>query len=188
MSSPPPSDYYQSRQAYWGNPYSAADSDDDSDDMPAAAPNSTVAVAGLTTKATKADAVVADAVDASDVITDEYAPIADATLIDAHIDVEHAVIAAVGALPAANNNCTTTPYNNLMSASRRESAGRSVEPSSVNGINNQHEMWIRQCMKDDWGIQYPHEFQIRAIHHIAFQRDQILYLVAKTGSGKWRSH
>ena len=37
-------------------------------------------------------------------------------------------------------------------------------------------------MKDDWGIQYPHEFQIRAIHHIAFQRDQILYLVAKTGS------
>jgi hypothetical protein len=37
-------------------------------------------------------------------------------------------------------------------------------------------------MKDDWGIQYPHEFQICAIHHIAFQRDQILYLVAKTGS------
>jgi hypothetical protein len=182
MSSPPPPNFYQSRQAYWGNPYSAADtdSDDDSDDMPAAAPNSTVAVAGLTTKATEADAVVADAVDASDVITDEYAPIADATLIDAHIDVEHAVIAAVGALPAANNNCTTTPYNNLMSASRRESAGRSVEPSSVNGINNQHEMWIRQCMKDDWGIQYPHEFQIRAIHHIAFQRDQILYIVART--------
>ena len=39
-------------------------------------------------------------------------------------------------------------------------------------------------MKDDWGIQYPHKFQIRAIHHIAFQRDQILYIVAKTGSGK----
>ena len=134
---------------------------------------------------TKAVAVVADAVIASDVITDEYAPIADATITDAHIGVvDHAVIAAVGALPAAHNNCTTTPYNNLMSASRRESAGRSVEPSNVNGINNQHEMWIRQCMKDDWGIQYPHEFQIRAIHHIAFQRDQILYIVAKTGSGK----
>ena len=71
-----------------------------------------------------------------------------------------------------------------MSASRRESAGRSVEPSNVNGINNQHEMWIRQCMKDDWGIQYPHKFQIRAIHHTAFQHNQILYLLAKTGSGK----
>ena len=71
-----------------------------------------------------------------------------------------------------------------MSASRRESACRSVEPSNVIGINNQHEMWIRQCMKDDWGIQYPHEFQIHAIHHIAFQRDQILYIVAKTGSSK----
>ena len=50
----------------------------------------------------------------------------------------------------------------------------------MNGINEQHEKWIRQYMKDDWGIQYPHEFQIRAIHHIAFQRDQILYIVART--------
>ena len=66
-----------------------------------------------------------------------------------------------------------------MSASRRESADRSVEPSNVNGINKQNEMWIHQCMKDDWEIQYPHKFQIRAIHHIAFQRDQILYLVAR---------
>ena len=154
--------------------------------MPAAAPNPTVAVAGLTTEATEAVAVVADAVDASDVIVDasdvivdasdvivdasdviadKYSPITDATIADAHIGVEHAVIAAVGALPVANNNCTTTPYNNLMSASRRESTGRSVEPFNVNGINEQHEMWIRQCMKDDWGIQYPHEFQIRAIHN-----------------------
>jgi hypothetical protein len=134
---PPPPDFYQSRQAYWGNPYSAADSDDNSDDIPAAAPNPTVAVAGLTTEATKAVTVVADAVDASDVIVDasdvivnasdviadKYSPITDATIADAHIGVEHAVIAAVGALPVANNNCTTTPYNNLMSASRRESAG-----------------------------------------------------------------
>jgi len=45
-----------------------------------------------------------------------------------------------------------------MSASRCESVGRSVEPSNVNEIIKQHEMWIRQCMKDDWGIQYPHEF------------------------------
>ena len=31
MSSPPPPNFYQSRQAYWGNPYALADSDDDSD-------------------------------------------------------------------------------------------------------------------------------------------------------------
>jgi hypothetical protein len=91
------------------------------------------------------------------VIADKYTPIADATITNAHIGVEHAVIAAVGAVPAAHNNVTTTPYTNLMSASRRESAGLSVEPSNVNGINKQHEKWIRQYMKDDWGIQYPHE-------------------------------
>ncbi len=45
-------------------------------------------------------------------------------------------------------------------------------------------MWIRQVMLDDWGIQFSHEFQIRAIHHVAFHRDQIVYIVAKTGSGK----
>ena len=47
MSPHPPPDFYQSRQAYWGNPYSAADSDDDSDsdDMLAAASNPTVTVA-----------------------------------------------------------------------------------------------------------------------------------------------
>ena len=47
MSPPPPPDFYQSRQAYWGNPYSDADSDDDSDsdDMLAAASNPTVTVA-----------------------------------------------------------------------------------------------------------------------------------------------
>ena len=73
MSTPPPSRFYQSR---WGNLYSAANSDDDSNDMSSAAPTPTVAVAGLTTKAV---AVVADAVIARDVIADEYAPIADAT-------------------------------------------------------------------------------------------------------------
>ena len=39
--------------------------------MPAAASNPTIALAGLTTKATKAVTVVADAVDASNVIADE---------------------------------------------------------------------------------------------------------------------
>ena len=47
---PPPPNFYQSRQAYWGNPYTAANSDDNSDDMSAAASNPTVTVAGLTTK------------------------------------------------------------------------------------------------------------------------------------------
>jgi hypothetical protein len=93
---PPPPDLYQSRQVYWGNPYSDVDSDNDSDDMSAAASNPTVALAGLTTEATEAVTVVADAVDASDVIADEYTPIADATITDAHIGLEHAVIAAVG--------------------------------------------------------------------------------------------
>ena len=48
-----------------------ADSNNDSDDMPAAASNPTIALAGLTTEATKAVTVVADAVDASNVIADE---------------------------------------------------------------------------------------------------------------------
>ena len=39
-------------------------------------------------------------------------------------------------------------------------------------------------MLNDWGIRFPHEFQIRAIYHVAFHRNQIVYVVAKTGSGK----
>ncbi len=66
-----------------------------------------------------------------------------------------------------------------MSSSRHDSTGRSVEPSNVIRINNQHEMWIPDCK-----IRFPHEFQIRAIHHIAFHCNQIVYIVAKTGLGK----
>jgi superfamily II DNA helicase RecQ len=39
-------------------------------------------------------------------------------------------------------------------------------------------------MLDYWGIHSTHEFQLRAIHHIAFQCDQLLHIIAKTGSGK----
>ncbi len=39
-------------------------------------------------------------------------------------------------------------------------------------------------MLDYWGIYSPHEFQLRAIHHITFQCNQLLYIIAKTGSGK----
>jgi len=47
-----------------------------------------------------------------------------------------------------------------------------------------HERWIRIAMLDDWGIQTPHDWQIRAISDIAFSRDTSTYLIAKTGSGK----
>jgi superfamily II DNA helicase RecQ len=36
----------------------------------------------------------------------------------------------------------------------------------------------------DWGIRYPHDWQICAIHNVAFGCDWLVYLVAKTGSGK----
>lgn len=39
-------------------------------------------------------------------------------------------------------------------------------------------------MLEDWGIRHPREFQIRAVHSLAFQRDRLQYLIAKTGSGK----
>ena len=39
-------------------------------------------------------------------------------------------------------------------------------------------------MLNDWGILYPHKFQLRAIHNIAFKHDQLVYLIAKMGSGK----
>jgi hypothetical protein len=105
-----------------------------------------------------------------------------AVAVDVSADVD---VANINFVPAALNHATL-PCNNIMSASRRESTGRSVEPSNVTGIDNQHEMWmwIRQVIIDDWGIQFPHEFQICAIHHVAFHRDQIVYIIAKTGSGK----
>ena len=80
-------------------------------------------------------------------------------------------------------NHAASPYNNIMPAARRESTGGSVKPLNVTGINNQHKMWMQQVMMDDWGIQFSHEFQIRVIHHVTFHRNQIVYIVAKTGSG-----
>jgi len=82
--------------------------------MSAVAYNPTVALAGLMTEATEAVTVVANAVNASNVIANKYTPIANTTITDAHIGVEHAAIAAVGAVPAAHNNFTTTPYNNYV--------------------------------------------------------------------------
>ena len=61
-------------------------------------------------------------------------------------------IADVNIVPVTLNYATL-PHNNIMSAARRESTGRSVGPLNVTGINNQCKMWIQQVMMDDWGIQ-----------------------------------
>jgi superfamily II DNA helicase RecQ len=39
-------------------------------------------------------------------------------------------------------------------------------------------------MLDDWRIHSTHEFQLRVIHHITFQCNQLLHIIAKTGLGK----
>ena len=44
-------------------------------------------------------------------------------------------VANVNIVPVALNHATL-PYNNIMSASWRESTGQSVEPSNVTGIDN----------------------------------------------------
>jgi hypothetical protein len=77
-----------------------------------------------------------------------------------------------------------TAYDIISSAARRAALANSVGTSTIDGIDPDEERWIRQCMLVDWGILSPHEWQIRAIHNVAFTRDQLIYLVAKTGSGK----
>jgi hypothetical protein len=39
-------------------------------------------------------------------------------------------------------------------------------------------------MFDDWGILCPHEFQLHAIHNIAFHCDWLIYIIANRGSEK----
>jgi hypothetical protein len=51
-------------------------------------------------------------------------------------------------------------------------------------MNPTYEQWIRTAMLDNWGIQFPHEWQIRAISDIVFSCDTTTFLIAKTGSGK----
>ncbi len=79
-----------------------------------------------------------------------------------------------------------TPYDIITATVRREASESSILPSdiAVAGIPQDHEMWICQSMFADWGILCLHEFQIRVIHKIAFHRDQLIYIIAKTGSGK----
>jgi superfamily II DNA helicase RecQ len=67
---------------------------------------------------------------------------------------------------------------------RREAVGREVDDSVVVGVDPDHEKIIRQVMLEDWRIRHPRDFQIRAVSTLAFQRDRLQYLIAKTGSGK----
>jgi hypothetical protein len=59
-----------------------------------------------------------------------------------------------------------------------------VDPPFIFGNYPDHESWIRKTMHNDWGIHHLHEFQTHAIHQAAFTRDELLYIIAKTGSGK----
>jgi hypothetical protein len=58
------------------------------------------------------------------------------------------------------------------------------DPPCVLGMDPDHETLIQKTMHDDWGIDHPHELQIHAIHQAAFHRNELLYIIAKTGSGK----
>ena len=61
-----------------------------------------------------------------------------------------------------------------------------VDPQCMLGMDPNHKTLIRKPMHDKWGIDHPHphKFQVRAIHRAAFHRNELLYIIAKTGSGK----
>ena len=77
-----------------------------------------------------------------------------------------------------------TAYDVITASSNLEAMGRSIGISTIDDIDGDHERWIRQSMFVEWGIRSPHEWQIRAVHEVAFSCDRLLYLIAKTGSGK----
>jgi hypothetical protein len=83
--------------------------------------------------------------------------------------------------PGSNVN---TPYDMITAGSQRHAASMTVVFPCILGINPDQETWIRKTMLDDWGIRCPHKFQIRAIYRAAFHRDELVYIIAKTGSGK----
>ena len=79
-----------------------------------------------------------------------------------------------------------TPYAriNINAPSRCKQVEATAPPSEFVSIDPQHEGWIRKAMLNDWGIRHPHEFQVRSIHQLAFTDNKLLYVIAKTGSGK----
>ena len=84
--------------------------------------------------------------------------------------------------PGSNVN---TPYDVITAGSQRHTASMTVAFLCILGINPDHETWIQKTMLNNWGICCPHEFQIRAIHRAAFHRDELVYIIAKTGLGKF---
>ncbi len=154
MSSPPPPNFYQSRQVYWGNLYALADSDNESDvplavDVRATPIDVSTSVANISAVVACASAASVDVsaafVDVS-AATVDLCPLESNAAVDASAyfaDMSADVDAAnINFVPAGLDHATSL-YKNIMSTSRREFTGRSVEPSNVTGINNKHEIWIR---------------------------------------------
>jgi hypothetical protein len=167
---PPPPNFYQSSQVYWGNPYALADSDNDSnhsDNVPvdvgvrAAAiyvstsvANVSNVVACVSAASVDVSAAALDICPLDAALANVSAPVVDASAyfvntsnlaVNMSADVD---VANINFVPAALNHATS-PFDNIMSDSRRKSTGRSVEPSNVTGIDKQHKMWIQQVMIDD---------------------------------------
>jgi superfamily II DNA helicase RecQ len=76
------------------------------------------------------------------------------------------------------------PYDALIAAHCCKAAGQTILDLDVIGINPDHKRWICQSMLQDWGICLLHKFQICVIHLIVFHCNRLVYLIAKTGSGK----
>ena len=54
----------------------------------------------------------------------------------------------------------------------------------IHGVPSEHRLVIESAMLEDWGIATPRDFQIQAINRAAFINDTVVYVAAKTGSGK----
>ncbi len=105
-------------------------------------------------------------------------------LMDNVHDLEASADSDASALGSEETIVPGTAYDLISAAARREAIRRSIPPSSIEGIDDRYERWIRLVLWDDWGIQFPHEWQIHAIHDIVFSNDTSTFLIAKTGSGK----
>ena len=105
-------------------------------------------------------------------------------LMDNVHDSEASVDSDASALGTEETIVPGTAYDVISATARREAIRRSIPPSSIEGIDNRYERWIRLVLWDEWGIHSPHEWQIHAIHDIAFSNDTSTFLIAKTGSGK----
>ncbi len=79
---------------------------------------------------------------------------------------------------------TRTPYEFTTAAAQHEDRRRDVDTSKLFDVDPTHKRWIPQAMLDGWGIYSPPPWQNCAIHNIAFIHAQLVYLNAKTGSGK----